>query len=590
MSSYPSSFLARLKQAIQMKIRHLVLQWTPPDERSVNVTGSPTPPQQAGNNTTTTSTSSIAENRSTPFMGQSNGFLHAISSTVERPNSSNACDDARWHQQMHSMSQLGIGFVTFGSNLLIHAHACQHVRTFYLDKKVAGRNFAEVTFPNDYVFLHQIFDVIFHAEDANQQQAYLSLLPKEWHQPPHLYQVDYQMYSNQNQLECLVRFQLVTEKRTLEQQVNEHKHAVQMIATAARHPQEVLQALSRFRHFAFHVQSTLLHHHHDSLANIHQLCRQIHTFKGTLAQYHLIATPLYLHQLEQKINELDPGMQPFETFEPLLKPHEMLAAIDDDEQRLKETLGERFFQKELERDRGFTREQVQFVRDQLLQQCDPSSHAMIAETFARIRHLPFRKLIEPYLEYVSQLANELEKYVQPLQIQGGDDYVDPQRFEDFAQSLVHLFRNILDHGIEPLEERVLAGKNEFGKISCEIVKKEQWMKLRISDDGRGLDLRRVVEKAIELNVCTFEESQQFSEEQKIQLIFLDHFSTKDHSDLVSGRGMGMSAIKHQAEKIGGKIEVTTRKGLGTTFDFRLPLHQPLDASWIDEFTAFDERA
>jgi two-component system chemotaxis sensor kinase CheA len=130
----------------------------------------------------------------------------------------------------------------------------------------------------------------------------------------------------------------------------------------------------------------------------------------------------------------------------------------------------------------------------------------------------------------------------------------------------------MDHGIEADEERLECGKSEKGLVLCQIARQDDnYFSIRISDDGRGINLDRLRSKAAENNIYTQTELESLNKDEIINLIFADKISTKDSADTLSGRGVGMPAFKAACQKLGGKVEITTKEGLGTTFIITLPL-------------------
>jgi len=193
------------------------------------------------------------------------------------------------------------------------------------------------------------------------------------------------------------------------------------------------------------------------------------------------------------------------------------------------------------------------------------------------------------VEGVQRLSMRLGRQIAPFQVEGDDLLVDPDRFSPFIRSLVNVFRNAVDHGVESPEERVEAGKPEFAMVHCS-VKKGYRDKSRaaevtqrggdgelsgeivisIADDGRGVDLDTVAVKAVEKGIMTLEQVRGASEKELIELIFFSGLTTLKRASAMSGRGMGLSAVKIELEKLNGRAEVRTEKGRGTLFSFHIP--------------------
>ena len=171
---------------------------------------------------------------------------------------------------------------------------------------------------------------------------------------------------------------------------------------------------------------------------------------------------------------------------------------------------------------------------------------------------------------VRELSASLGKQVE-LQMEGGSTELDRQLLEYVRDPLTHMVRNAVDHGIETPEERRAAGKPERALLRLSAGQEGGTVVIRISDDGRGLDLERIGRKAVAQGLCTAEELAAMSPQQIATMIFAPGFSTAEQVTNVSGRGVGMDVVRSNVEQIGGSVKVETRAGEGTTFVVSIPL-------------------
>ena len=141
-------------------------------------------------------------------------------------------------------------------------------------------------------------------------------------------------------------------------------------------------------------------------------------------------------------------------------------------------------------------------------------------------------------------------------------------FKPFAKSLIHVIRNSVDHGIESPEERVTEGKDEQGRILLCISDNPDSLIIEIADDGRGIDTHKLKEKAITGGFKTPSELE--SDDAIMELLFQDYLSTKEEVSDLSGRGVGLSSVAHELQKLGGTYHVTSETGVGSTFVFSIP--------------------
>jgi two-component system, chemotaxis family, sensor kinase CheA len=137
-----------------------------------------------------------------------------------------------------------------------------------------------------------------------------------------------------------------------------------------------------------------------------------------------------------------------------------------------------------------------------------------------------------------------------------------------ADSIYHVLRNAVDHGLEPPDARRLAGKNARGKVKLEARLEGTRAVISISDDGRGIDQTEVRRRAIEAGVIAADEN--LSEEETLRLILRPGFSTADQVSAVSGRGVGLDAVERTIYELGGEVRISSEKGKGTTFEFAVP--------------------
>lgn len=174
-----------------------------------------------------------------------------------------------------------------------------------------------------------------------------------------------------------------------------------------------------------------------------------------------------------------------------------------------------------------------------------------------------------YQDLVQELARNQIKSVEPLRIQGGDLRIYPEYYQDLTASLVHLFKNAIDHGLESPDEREQQGKAAAGRISlsCQALGGQR-LQLIIQDDGRGIDPNLIRQKLRRLNKNTNENE---GDEQVIDHIFDDDFSTREEVTEVSGRGVGLAAVREAVRELGGEISVSSQVGVGTRFTLDLPL-------------------
>jgi two-component system chemotaxis sensor kinase CheA len=196
--------------------------------------------------------------------------------------------------------------------------------------------------------------------------------------------------------------------------------------------------------------------------------------------------------------------------------------------------------------------------------------ADLRESVMKARMQPVSNIFSKIPRIVRDLSQSLGRRVR-LQMEGQETELDKSLLEAIKDPLTHAVRNSLDHGIEPPQVRQAAGKDPVGTLKLGASQEGSHVVIEVSDDGAGIAMEKVRKKAIERGVITPERAAQMGERELLQLIFLPGFSTATTVTNVSGRGVGMDVVRTNVEKIGGKVEIDSRAGKGTTLRLRIPL-------------------
>ncbi len=192
----------------------------------------------------------------------------------------------------------------------------------------------------------------------------------------------------------------------------------------------------------------------------------------------------------------------------------------------------------------------------------------LQENVMRVRMIPVEGTFNRFQRVVRDLAGELGKKIR-LRMSGTETELDKNVIEQIADPLKHLIRNSADHGLEPPEERLAAGKPEQGTIWLRAYQQEGKILIEVADDGRGIDRDKVLAKAIERGLV--EAGANLTDDQVFAFMFQPGFSTAAQVTEVSGRGVGLDVVRQNIEALRGSVEVETVLGQGTTFRIKLPL-------------------
>jgi two-component system, chemotaxis family, sensor kinase CheA len=188
----------------------------------------------------------------------------------------------------------------------------------------------------------------------------------------------------------------------------------------------------------------------------------------------------------------------------------------------------------------------------------------------KIRMVPVEQLFRRFPRVVRDVAKQCGKDV-ALQVTGQNTDLDKGILDSLAEPLMHLVRNAVDHGIDPVDERVAAGKPARGTVFLNAFHQGAQVVIEVRDDGRGMDTNKLRAQAVEKAILKQEEATRLSEQEVLNLIFEPGFSTAVAVTEVSGRGVGMDVVRSAMGKLKGTVHVSTQLGKGTTIQLRAPL-------------------
>ncbi|MCL2146250.1 MAG: chemotaxis protein CheA [Synergistaceae bacterium] len=194
----------------------------------------------------------------------------------------------------------------------------------------------------------------------------------------------------------------------------------------------------------------------------------------------------------------------------------------------------------------------------------------IQELVTKLRMVPVSFIFDRFPRLIRDISKNLNKEVQ-LVLEGQETELDRTVIDEIGDPMVHLIRNSLDHGIEEPADRIAAGKPEIGTLKISAYQEGNGVIIEVQDDGKGINVERVKKKAISKGIITTEEAQTITDEEAVKIIFLPGFSLAATVTDLSGRGVGMDAVKTKVEDLGGQFDVSTKEGVGTRVFVRLPL-------------------
>jgi ABC-type amino acid transport substrate-binding protein/signal transduction histidine kinase len=402
-------------------------------------------------------------------------------------------------------------------------------------------------------------------DDPLRRDAYLSLLPAEYRIGQRCFEAEYKPLDDGRMMLILTD---VTDEKLLKEKLALERKRLEFVVNALENRDDLLETVRDFGTFRSRILPDLLSFERQPPALLAEVFRQIHTFKSRFAQASLPTVPDVLHGLESRLGGLRDDHTDFDgsDIKRELGATDLGAALDQDLALLREKLGNDYFDQE----RAIHVPASKL--DSLAAEASAlyGSDSRMLELIRRLRFEPLKDLLKPHFKATEQLAERQGKRLAPIAIEGDEALVDPDAWGPFCKSLVHLFRNAVDHGIEDPDTRLLADKDETATIRCRIRTDDDHLLLSIEDDGRGIDAALIRARTLDRELAGVDAVAAMGDEEALLLIFADGLSTRDEVSAISGRGVGLSVVQQELARLGGIVAVHSVVGRGTRFDFTLP--------------------
>lgn len=469
------------------------------------------------------------------------------------------------------------GFLTFGRDLLINTeYSAECIKIF--GREIMGDTFSRLIYPEEdeqRIFVETLIKKILAEKDQDTRDIYLPLLPDEVIVENKHISIEYKIIedkSGEDSEVCMAILTDITHNRMLENQVEQERNMLKMVVKAALNYNDFNQCVKEYQYFCRQRLEELLNDKSSPEDKVAEIFRQIHTFKGNFSQLEMIRIVQELHDFESKISELWKKMEhggKLDDLKVFFADNDMIKWLDQDLAYLEKVLGEQFFNQD--ENLVISKAKLIEIEKKIEALLSPVECNLLIPELRKLRYKPFDMLLKSFPEYVIRLAERFEKPIYPIVINSETILVNPDRYQNFIKSLVHVFRNAVDHGLEPMEERIERGKDEYGKIECKVSCLDDKIILIIKDDGRGVDLEAIRSIAAERGIIASAKISEIRDEDILQFIFWDGFSTREEISDLSGRGVGLAAVKKELDKIGGFVNIITKPGEGTSFEFSLPI-------------------
>ncbi|MCX8128790.1 MAG: ATP-binding protein [Clostridia bacterium] len=474
------------------------------------------------------------------------------------------------------LDNAGQGFLTFGEDLAIESEYSMECDRIF-QKGIKGHKFTDLIMAGSSQEQKDLVDnalvSILKNSDSSKSEILIPLLPDFAKLGSKHIKIEYKVINDAFQKtknKMLIILTDVSERDNLLKQMEQEKNSLKMVVKAITNYNDFDEVLGGSRYFTSVEMNEILAMNKSVHEIMHMVFRKIHTIKGSLGMFHMNNAVRYLHNVEDRLYELEnkgSGLT-LEDVTCFCSGLRIQERIDSDLSVIKSVLNGSYYS--LNNIAVMDKSKLLEAEEKMSRMLTPSEYMQMLPYIRQYKYRSFKEMLGSYCDYTTGLSDKLGKLVYPLTLEGGDVLVDSGKYKDFVKSLVHVFRNAVDHGIELPDDRLEHGKSDYGNIGCSVEVQEENLCIRIFDDGCGINVNSIREKAIGKGLFSRSEAYGIPDAEIMGLIFSDDFSTRDSVTEFSGRGMGLAAVKAEVEKLGGSISVHTEAGAGTEFLFVLP--------------------
>jgi len=444
------------------------------------------------------------------------------------------------------------GIFSVSDNLIIndmYTKVCQ---------KIFGRDLSDVKIsyllededtPAD--FIDRLFKDLFSGKIP--WVAGIELLPVELIINEKTYELTYQKILEDNRIaEIIIKVTDRTYTKKLQSRITLERDKLALSITSVMNREELLPLVNEFIEYMDDMDSETY--------TREELLNTIHTYKGNFGVFNFINILKALHEFEAKLlrDEIVESSDVSFIVKELYKDLEIITEIT----------GSSFFEDTIYLKANVNN--LETVYSEVKKYFYDTEASLIIFIIKKIFNKSMKDIILFYAREARKKAGERGKEMKTIAVVGDDVFIDYNYYKSAIRSLVHVFNNCIDHGIEDEEERLILGKPKFGEIQCRISDYGNFFEIVIKDDGRGIALERLAEGLIENEIITQEELEQLSEEELMEYVFLAEVSTQDEASLTSGRGVGLASVKNEVEKVGGEIRIVSFVDFGTEVKILLP--------------------
>jgi len=490
------------------------------------------------------------------------GFMAYLAGVREdRTRAANEELEQRVAQRTRSIQSLldvtGDGFLSFGPDYRIRAEYSRACEVIF-EKAIAGRRLPDLLYDDEQSRRDFVDGLDLYFTGKARPEVIFDLLDSEVNIGERVIKLDFRAIDEKT---VMCSLSDITGQKQLEAQVEEQERRRSLI----------LRVVSNRTHFGgfvneaetlFQVMDAAVHGDSDAALDSEDQLMRLHTFKGNANFLGFSRTGTVAHDLEDQLAALEILDGDFDITSAIIV---LKRQFYDELNIVTDTLGKQWLEdiETVSIPSRYVRKVEQYVRNRY---AEDSELVKALETFRRV---PLSSLFSRFPDLIRDVAERRGRRIKPVEIHGGEFRVLPERFEPLVDSLTHVARNMIEHGIESPAEREMKGKDQFGQIRIELRDPDEMVEIEMADDGQGIPTAKIEQRARAKGLIGADEK--VSRRDLLALIFKPGFSTSEMVTTVSGRGVGLAAVHDAVRKAGGKISVETKAGRGTTFRISVPL-------------------
>ncbi|MFO8043870.1 MAG: ATP-binding protein [Alkalispirochaeta sp.] len=452
----------------------------------------------------------------------------------------------------------GQGFLSFGRDFRIRPEYSRECETIF-GEEIAGRDVAEILYDTtqDRQEFRDALRLVF--DGTSHPSVVFELLDETVQVGGRTVRLDFRQIDPET---VMCSLQDITEQQQLEARISEQNELRETLLAVVEHHSDFTGLMEEAQSVFSSLENAVADGVPDSDGDaFEQLLRRLHTFKANAGFLKLRRTAQTTHELEQSIadsallSETPPIAEGVAALQ---------AAYDADIAMIEEHLGSDWVSPD--QTVIVPRHRIDALRD-AIEAAGPATPA-VNDRLRELTMVPVGAMESRISTLVRDLARQRGKRAAVVECEVGDVAVDLDVYPVIVDSVTHLVRNMVDHGIERPRQREDSGKPQEGRIRMRAREDGGAIRIDLEDDGAGIDLEAVKRRAVEQNLI--ETDAEVDAAELVRLIFRDGFSTASSVSAVSGRGEGLPAVRESLHSVRGKLTIGTRRGRGTRFTITIP--------------------